>query len=74
MLTLRLPEAVEVRLHRLAAATGRTKSFHVREALVKNLEEMEDVYLSERTLERVRSGEEKVLASDEMEKLLADDR
>lgn len=45
MLTLGLPETVEVRLHRLAAATGRMKSFYVREALINHLEKMEDIYL-----------------------------
>ncbi len=71
MVTLRLPETVEARLNHLAAATGRTKSFYIREALMKHLDEMEDIYLSERTLERIRSGKEKVLTSDEVEKLLA---
>ena len=71
MLTLRLPESVEKRLDYLATTTGRTKSFYVREAILRHLEEMEDVYLAERTLERVRRGEEKVYSSDELEKLLA---
>lgn len=70
MLTLRLPEFVEKRLDYLAATTGRTKSFYAREAILRHLEEMEDVYLAERTLERVRSGKEKVYSSDELEKLL----
>lgn len=70
MLTMRLPESIEHRLNHLAKATGRTKSFYVREAIVKHLDELEDTYLAERTLERVRSGKEKVYSSEEVEKLL----
>ncbi len=71
MLTMRLPENVERRLEHLSNATGRTKTFYAREAIIKYLDEMEDVYLSERVVERVRSGQEKVYSSDELEKLLA---
>ena len=73
MLTMRLPENVERRLEHLSEATGRTKTFYAREAIIKYLDEMEDVYLSERVVERVRSGQEKVYSSDELEKLLAVD-
>ena len=48
MLTVRLPESVEKRLDHLASITGRTKSFYVREAILRHLEEMENIYLSER--------------------------
>lgn len=71
MLTMRLPETIENRLNHLAKATGRTKTFYVREAILKYLEDLEDTYLAEKTLERVRSGKEKVYSSEEMEKLLA---
>ena len=73
MLTMRLPENVERRLEHLSEATGRTKTFYAREAIIKYLDEMEDDYLSERVVERVRSGQEKVYSSDELEKLLAVD-
>ena len=73
MLTMRLPENVERRLEHLSEATGRTKTFYAREAIIKYLDEMEDVYLSERVVERVRSGQETVYSSDELEKLLAVD-
>ncbi|HBZ57994.1 MAG TPA: CopG family transcriptional regulator [Sutterella sp.] len=71
MLTLRLLESEEKRLEHLAEATERTKTFYAREAILKYLDEIEDIYLAERVIERVRSGEEKVYSSDEMEKLLA---
>ena len=73
MLTVRLPDSVENRLAHLATVTGRTKSFYIREAILKHLADLEDVYLAERTLERVRSGQEKVYSSEELEKRLAMD-
>lgn len=57
MLAIRLPQSVEKRLERLARRTGRTKTFYVREALLEHLEDLEDLYLAESALERVRTGE-----------------
>ncbi len=56
MLAIRLPQSIEKRLEKLARRTGRTKTYYVREAILQHLEEIEDVYLAERTLERIRSG------------------
>lgn len=70
MLVLRLPENTEQRLDQLAALTGRTKSYYAREALNRFLAEMEDVYIAEKVLERVRRGEERIYSSEEMEKIL----
>lgn len=50
MLVLRLPQDIEKRLEELAAATGRTKSFYAREAILKHLGELEAVYLEEQRL------------------------
>jgi RHH-type transcriptional regulator, rel operon repressor / antitoxin RelB len=58
MLAIRLPEAIEKRLEKLAKRTGRTKTFYAREAILKHLEDLEDVYEAERVLERVRAGKE----------------
>ena len=66
MLSVRLPEEVEARLERLAKKTGRTKSFYARAAILEKIEDMEDVYLAEQVLERVRKGKEKVMGADEM--------
>ena len=56
MLAIRLPQSIEKRLEKLAQRTGRTKTYYVREAILQHLEEIEDVYLAERALERIRSG------------------
>jgi RHH-type transcriptional regulator, rel operon repressor / antitoxin RelB len=66
MLALRLPPEIEERLDALAKATGRTKSFYVREAILEHLEDMEDAYFSAATLERVRSGKERVFSTDQV--------
>jgi RHH-type rel operon transcriptional repressor/antitoxin RelB len=46
MLSIRLDPETEERLTTLAARTGRTKSFYVREAIVAHLDEMEDRYIA----------------------------
>lgn len=51
MLSIRLPPEVEARLAQLAARTGRTKSYYVREAILEHLELMEDRYLAIERLE-----------------------
>jgi RHH-type transcriptional regulator, rel operon repressor / antitoxin RelB len=66
MLALRLPPEIEERLDALAKATGRTKSFYVREAILEHLEDMEDAYLAAATLERVRRGKERVFTTDQV--------
>jgi RHH-type rel operon transcriptional repressor/antitoxin RelB len=61
MLAIRLPPSIEKRLERLARRTGRTKTFYVREALMEHLEDLEDMYLAEGALERIRTGEERTI-------------
>ncbi len=51
MLSVRLEPEVEGRLSELAAKTGRTKSYYVREAIVHYLEDMEDRYIAIERLE-----------------------
>jgi RHH-type rel operon transcriptional repressor/antitoxin RelB len=56
MLAIRLPPDLEARLSSLAKTTGRTKSYYVREALEEHLADIEDLYLAETRLRKVRSG------------------
>ena len=58
MLAIRLPQSVEKRLENLARRTGRTKTFYAREAILQHLEDLEDMYLAERALERIRNGQD----------------
>ena len=69
MLAIRLPQAIEKRLEKLARRTGRTKTYYVREAILEHLEDLEDLYLAERARERIRSGEERtILLKDAMKR------
>jgi len=61
MLAIRLPQSIEKRLDKLARRTGRTKTYYVREAILQHLEDIEDLYLAEHTLERIRRGEERTI-------------
>lgn len=61
MLAVRLPPSIEKRLEKLARRTGRTKTYYVREAILEHLDDIEDLYLAERALERVRRGEERTI-------------
>ena len=70
MLAIRLPSEIEARLAHLAQETGRTKTFYAREAILTHLEDLEDYYLAERVMERVRKGEERLFSLDEVEREL----
>jgi len=70
MLAIRLPQSIEKRLEKLARRTGRTKTFYAREAILKHIEDLEDVYAAEKVLERVRAGKEKTHSLDEIAKRL----
>ena len=56
MLAIRLPAEIETRLDALAAATGRTKTFYAREAILEHLDDLEDLYLAEQRLIELRAG------------------
>jgi len=58
--SIRLSPELGSRLDRLAAKTGRTKAFYLRQMIETGLSEMEDYYLAADTLERIRKGREKV--------------
>ena len=61
--SIRLAPEISNRLDRLAAKTGRTKAFYLREIIEGGIGEMEDYYLAAETLERVRTGKERVYSA-----------
>ena len=61
MLAVRLPPDIERRLEALASATGRTKTFYVREAICEHLDDLEDLYLAEQRLIDARAGRSEAL-------------
>ncbi len=61
--SIRLSPKAEQRLDFLAAQTGRTKAFYLRQMIESGLDDLEDYYLAANVLERVRKGEEKIHSS-----------
>lgn len=66
--SIRLAPEIEQRLDYLAAHTGRTKAYYLREIIELGLEEMEDYYLAADVLERVRKGQEQVHSAENVRK------
>ena len=64
-LAIRLSDEMHERLNRLSQATARPKAFYVKAALDEYLDDIEDAYLAEATLERIKRGEERVLSAEE---------
>jgi RHH-type rel operon transcriptional repressor/antitoxin RelB len=68
MLAIRLPAEIEDRLEALAKATGRTKTYYAREAILEYIDDLEDVYLAEKRLEDIRSGRKKTVPLEKVMK------
>ncbi|OYW63799.1 MAG: hypothetical protein B7Z32_10945 [Hydrogenophilales bacterium 12-64-13] len=66
--SIRLDSAIEQRLDKLAAQTGRTKAYYLRELVAKGLDDLEDYYLAAATMERMRKGEERIYSLEEAER------
>jgi len=68
MIAVRVSEELEMRLDRLAQLTGRTKTYYVREAIEDHLDDLEEAYLAEKVLKKVRSGGEKLMPLEDVVK------
>ncbi len=68
MLAIRLPKEIEDRLATLAEVTGRTKTFYAREAILRHLENLEDIYLAEKRREDVRAGRSETVSLEDVMK------
>lgn len=66
--SIRLPAETEYRLDLLAARTGRSKAYYLREVIERGLDDMEEYYLAADVLERVRKGQERTFTLDEVER------
>ena len=67
MLSIRLPDEILSRLDILAKRTGRSKTFYAREAILKHLEDLEDLYSAEQAVQLIRSGGEMTSTLDQVE-------
>ena len=70
MLAIRLSEEIEIRLENLAKATGRTKIFYAREAILEYLDDMEDMYIAEQRMADIKAGRSKTCTLDEVKSRL----
>jgi RHH-type transcriptional regulator, rel operon repressor / antitoxin RelB len=70
MLAIRLPIEIEKRLNALAQATGRTKTFYAKEAILEYLDALEDLYFAEKQLIEIKAGRSKIYTSEEVERNL----
>jgi len=67
---VRLPDEIHSRLQALAARTGRTATYYIREAIEEHLDDLEDLYLAERVSKRLKDGKSKSRTLDEVEREL----
>ena len=68
--SIRLDPEIELRLDQLAAQTGRAKSYYLRELIEGGLDDLEDFYLADATMERIRKGQENTVSSARVRKEL----
>lgn len=66
--SVRLPDDVSERLHRLAKLTGRTKTYYMIEAIRDHLDDLEDLYYAELELEAVHSGKSRTVPLEKVMK------
>lgn len=69
---VRLPNELNERLVMLAERTGRTVAYYMREAIEEHIDDMEDIYLAEQALERLRRGEDQIVSGREFWRDLGD--
>lgn len=71
MLSIRLPEDIELRLENLAKKTGCTKTFYAREAILEHLNDQEDLYLADKRLSNIKNGKTKTIKLSQLERELS---
>ncbi|MFN3547802.1 MAG: ribbon-helix-helix protein, CopG family [Mesorhizobium sp.] len=68
--SIRLEPEIEARLDALAARTGRTKAYYLRQLITNGLDDLEDYYRAVEVSERIRRGEERTYTSEEVRREL----
>ncbi len=63
-----LENKIEERLQAIAGRTHRTKAYHIREAILAYLEDLEGIYFAEVSLSDLSLGKSKPITINEMEK------
>ena len=68
--SIRLPHETEERLDRLAASTGRSKAFYLRELITTGLDRMEWEYSIAQNASEIRAGRRQTVSSDDVRREL----
>jgi RHH-type transcriptional regulator, rel operon repressor / antitoxin RelB len=68
--SVRLAPETEQRIDRLVTKTGRSKAYYLRELIERGMDDLEDIYLGQEVLERIRKGEERTYTLAEVEREL----
>ena len=64
-LNTRIAEELDARLERLAARTGRSKTFYAEEFIARGLNDLEDYYLAKDALDEfMDAGEQSIVLDD----------
>lgn len=63
--TVRLSSETEQRLNALAARTGRSKAYYLREIIEQGIEDLEDYYLAVEAMERLKRGGDEIISHEE---------
>lgn len=66
-IAVRLPDATHHRLRALAARSGRTAAFHIREAIDRHLEDLEDLHAAEKAAAEHLEAGGRTLSLDELD-------
>ena len=64
--SVRLPKDAEERLNHLSKVTGRPKSFYIKQAILEYLDDLEDAYLRDKVLKRIKRGKERTYSLEEV--------
>jgi RHH-type rel operon transcriptional repressor/antitoxin RelB len=69
-ISFELDAKTEQRLKKLAMRTGKKLDVHLRELIAYGIEDLEDPYLAESTMQRVTSGTEPIHSSEQVRRNL----
>jgi len=67
---VRIPDETYARLQDMAAKTGRTATFYIREAIEAHLDDLEDIYMAERALDELQQGKARTYSLEELKREL----
>ena len=70
-IAVRLPDVTHDRLRALAARSGRTATFYIREAIERHLEDLEDLHAAEKAAAEHRETGGRTLSLDELDNYLS---